>query len=65
MYDAPELLEGWDVHEFFLKTFTELYQEKVKLEGHHSTPKELKEFANDGLNIIDFFYPLDLFYLLY
>lgn len=56
MYNKPELLEGFDMQAFFLKTFTELYQEKVKTEGtHHSTPEELKEFANDGLNIIDFF----------
>jgi hypothetical protein len=50
-----ENLSSWDIHGFFLKTFTNLYKEKSQQEGHHSTPEELKEFANDGLNIIDFF----------
>lgn len=48
--------DAWDSHSFFLHTFTELYKEKLKKEEkHHSTAKELKEFANDGLHIIDFF----------
>ena len=44
------------IHEDFQERFLKMYNDyKIQIGSHFSTPKEITEFVNDGLNIIDFF----------
>jgi len=48
--------DKFDAHSDFQERFLRMYKEDVDKKGEHfATPKELVEFTNDGLDIIDFF----------
>ena len=48
--------DRWDIDGFFKKIFFEIYEENQKRNNgvHFSSPSEMREFYNDGLDIINF-----------
>ena len=48
--------DAFDIHEDFQQRFMKMYKDyKEQIGENFSTKKEIMEFVNDGLNIIDFF----------
>ena len=48
--------DEFDIHEDFQQRFMQMYKDyKEQIGENFSTKKEIMEFVNDGLNIIDFF----------
>lgn len=48
--------DAFDIHEDFQQRFMQMYKDyKEQIGENFSTKKEIIEFVNDGLNIIDFF----------
>jgi hypothetical protein len=48
--------DAFDIHEDFQQRFMQMYKDyKEQIGENFSTQKEIMEFVNDGLNIIDFF----------
>ncbi len=57
MYNKSMLkADEFDIHEDFQQRFMQMYKDyKEQIGENFSTKKEIMEFVNDGLNIIDFF----------
>ena len=48
--------DEFEIYEDFQQRFLKMYNDyKEQIGSNFSTPKEITEFINDGLNIIDFF----------
>ena len=57
MYNTSiKAADEFPIHEDFQQRFLKMYNDyKEQIGSNFSTPKEIAEFVNDGLNIIDFF----------
>ena len=48
--------DEFPIHEDFQQRFLKMYKDyKEQIGSNFSTPKEIAEFVNDGLEILDFF----------